>query len=186
MKNVHTTIAFLAFLMAAGLGKTHSQTITEIHYHNSPYHVPNSVCQSKDGNILVQCNISQDNEKVGSKLLKFNKQGICLDSLFIDDEAEVWAFINANPLGDGDIMASIRSENSVVSVRILHLDNQCKVSLQHKRKSAGLGACRFHHEGMKKLFTLVFVSLTMIRRTNAEKVTAKERKTTASIKQRRR
>lgn len=37
-------------------------------------------------------------------------------------------------------------------------------------------ACRFHHEGMKKLFTLAFVSLTTIRRTNAEKVTAKERK----------
>ena len=121
---------FLAFLMAAGLGKTHSQTITEIHYHNSPYHVPNSVCQSKDGNILVQCDIKQDNEKIGSKLLKFNKQGICLDSLFIDDEAEVWAFINANPLGEGDIMASIRSENSVVSVRILHLDNHLAITEQ--------------------------------------------------------
>ena len=74
---------------------SYSQNITEIHYHNSQYHVPNSVCQSKDGNILVQCDIKQNNEKIGSKLLKYNKQGDCLDSLLINDEAEVWAFINA-------------------------------------------------------------------------------------------
>ena len=52
------------------------------------------------------------------------------------------------------------------------LYNGCKVSLQYKRKSAGAKACRSHHEGMKKLFTLAFVGLTMIRRTKAEKVTA--------------
>ena len=109
---------------------SYSQNITEIHYHNSQYHVPNSVCQSKDGNILVQCDIKQNNEKIGSKLLKYNKQGDCLDSLLINDEAEVWAFINANPLGEGDIMASIRYEGSDVSVRIIHLDDHLAITEQ--------------------------------------------------------
>lgn len=110
---IHTLIAIM---LVAGTWKAYEQNMTEIHYHHALYHVPNSVCQAKDGNILVQCDITQDNEKIGSKLLKFNKQGVCLDSLSIDDEAEVWAFINANPMGEGDIMASLRCEDSVVSV----------------------------------------------------------------------
>ena len=36
--------------MTSEIGTTWGQTITEIHYHNNPYHVPNSVCQSKDIN----------------------------------------------------------------------------------------------------------------------------------------
>ena len=120
----------LVLMMVFGIGKAYSQNITEIHYHNSPYHVPNSVCQSKDGNILVQCDITQDNDKIGSKLLKYNKQGVCLDSLLINDEAEVWAFINANPLGEGDIMASIRYDGSDVSVRIIHLDDNLAITEQ--------------------------------------------------------
>ena len=63
--------------------------------------------------------------------MKFNKQGVCLDSLSIDDEAEVWAFINANPMGEGDIMASLRCEDSVVSVRILHLDEHLAIIAQN-------------------------------------------------------
>ena len=120
----------LVLLLMSGGWNIQAQNITEIHYHNHPFHVPNSVCQSKDGNILVQCDITQDNEKIGSKLLKFNKQGVCSDSLFIDDEAEVWAFINANPMGEGDIMASLRCEDSVVSVRILHLDEHLAITAQ--------------------------------------------------------
>ena len=120
----------LALLMVFGIGKAYSQNITEIHYHNDPYHVPNSVCQSKDGNILVQCDITQDNEKIGSKLLKFNKQGACLDSLLIDDEAEVWAFIHANPLGEGDIMASLRCSDNSVSVRLQYLDEYLAITEQ--------------------------------------------------------
>ena len=120
----------LVLMMLAEIGKAYSQNITEIHYHNNPFHVPNSVCQSKDGNILVQCDIKQDNDKIGSKLLKYNKQGVCLDSLLINDEAEVWAFINANPLGAGDIMASLRYEDGVVSVRILHLDDHLAITEQ--------------------------------------------------------
>ena len=120
----------LVLMMVFGIGKAYSQNITEIHYHNSPYHVPNSVCQSKDGNILVQCDITQDNDKIGSKLLKYNKQGVCLDSLLINDEAEVWAFINANPLGECDIMASIRYDGSDVSVRIIHLDDNLAITEQ--------------------------------------------------------
>ena len=129
MKTTKIFILF-ALLMVSGIGKAYSQNITEIHYHNSPYHVPNSVCQSKDGNILVQCDITQDNDKIGSKLLKYNKQGVCLDSLLINDEAEVWAFINANPLGEGDIMASIRYDGRDVSVRIIHLDDNLAITEQ--------------------------------------------------------
>ena len=120
----------LVFLMMVEAWDVHAQNVTEIHYHNSPYHVPNSVCQSKDGNILVQCDLTQDNEKIGSKLLKFNKQGVCLDSLLIDDEAEVWAFIHANPLGEGDIMASLRCSDNTVSVRLRYLDEHLVVTEQ--------------------------------------------------------
>ncbi len=123
------TAAIFVLLTVIALA-SYSQNITEIHYHNSPYHVPNTVCQSKDGNILVQCDIKQDNDKIGSKLLKYNKQGVCLDSLLINDEAEVWAFINANPFGEGDIMASIRCEDSDVSVRILHLNDHLVITEQ--------------------------------------------------------
>lgn len=120
----------LALLLMSGGWNIQAQNITEIHYHNHPFHVPNSVCQSKDGNILVQCDITQDNEKIGSKLLKFNKQGVCSDSLFIDDEAEVWAFIHANPLGEGDIMASLRCSENRVSVRLQYLDEHLAVTEQ--------------------------------------------------------
>ena len=120
----------LAVLMMVGGWNAQAQNIIEIHYHNNPFHVPNSVCQSKDGNILVQCDITQDNEKIGSKLLKFNKQGVCLDSLSIDDEAEVRAFINANPLGEGDIMASLRCSENSVSVRLQYLDEHLAVTEQ--------------------------------------------------------
>ena len=107
------------------------QNTVEIHYYGDLPHTPNMVCQAKDGNILVQCDITQDNEKIGSKLLKFNKQGVCLDSLPINDEVEVWAFINANPMGEGDIMSSLRCEDSVVSVRILHLDEHLAITAQN-------------------------------------------------------
>ena len=107
------------------------QNTVEIHYYGDLPHTPNMVCQANDGNILVQCDITQDNEKVGSKLLKFNKQGVCLDSLPINDEAEVWAFINANPFGEGDLMASLRCEDSVVSVRVLHLDDHLAIVAQN-------------------------------------------------------
>ena len=121
----------VAVMLVTGTWKAYGQNMTEIHYLNALYHVPNSVCQAKDGNILVQCDITRDNEKTGSRLLKFNKQGVCLDSLSIDDEAEVWAFINANPMGEGDIMASLRCEEGVVSVRILHLDEHLAIAAQN-------------------------------------------------------
>ena len=120
----------LALLMVFGIGKAYSQNITEIHYHNNPYHVPNTVCQTKDGNILVQCDITQNNEKIGFKLLKFNKQGVCLDSLYIDDLDIVKSLAFANPLSDNDVFASLRFSENSVSVRLQYLDEHLAIAEQ--------------------------------------------------------
>ena len=93
---------FFFLLLMIGVGRFYAQEMTEIHYYSNLFHGPNMVCQSCDGNILVQCDVNLNGEKIGSKLLKFNKQGNCLDSLFMDDDALVKTFICANPLGDVD------------------------------------------------------------------------------------
>ena len=121
----------LALLLMVRVGNAYSQNITEIHYHNSLFHGPNSVCQSKDGNIIVECSVTQDSDKIGSKLLKYNKQGDCLDSLFIDDLDVVKAFVFANPFDENDVLASLRYSENIVSVRLQYLDEHLAVTEQN-------------------------------------------------------
>ena len=120
----------LALLLMAGRVTAWAQNITEIHYHNGLFHGPNNVCQSKDGNIIVECSVNQDNDKIGSKLLKFNKQGNCLDSLFIDDLDMVKAFVFANPFDENDVLVSLRYSGNSVSVRLQYLDEHLAVTEQ--------------------------------------------------------
>ena len=130
MRNRKFYTLFALMMLMSGGWNAHAQNITEIHYHNSPFHVPNSVCQSKDGNIVVECSVSQDNDKIGSKLLKYNKQGDCLDSLFIDDLDIVKAFVLANPLDENDVLVSLRYSENSVSVRLQYLDEHLAVTEQ--------------------------------------------------------
>ena len=37
----------VAVMLVTGTWKAYGQNMTEIHYHNALYHVPNSVCQAK-------------------------------------------------------------------------------------------------------------------------------------------
>ena len=59
----------LAALLMIGLGTAIAQNMTEIHYFSDIYHGPNSVCQSCDGNILVECDLVNEGVNIGSKLL---------------------------------------------------------------------------------------------------------------------
>ena len=120
----------LAIFLMLGFVLAWGQDMTEIHYQSDLHHTPNSVCQSSDGNIIVECDVVQDGEKIGYKLLKFNKHGNCIDSLFLDDETKVKSFICANSVGDGITMASLRCSDSIMSVRIQYLDEDFVVTEQ--------------------------------------------------------
>ena len=122
---LHTLIALL---LTVGLLPSYAQIVTEINYHNKYYHVPNTVSQSFDGSILVECTVSQNETIFGSRLLKFNRLGNCTDSLLIDDEALVKSFIFSNPTSD--VVASIMCADNNVSVRIRHLDEHLAITRQ--------------------------------------------------------
>ena len=123
-------ILILAIFIKIDLVSAWGQDMTEIHYYSRLHHTPNIVCQAKNGNIIVECGMVQDGEKVGSKLLKFDKHGDCVDSLLIDDRNKVKSFICANPDGEGDIMTSLRCVDSTVTVRIQHLNDRLVITNQ--------------------------------------------------------
>jgi hypothetical protein len=126
-KRFPTIVAVLLIIV----GKAFAQNMTEIHYFSDIYHGPNSVCQSCDGNILVECDLVNEGVNIGSKLLKFSKQGACLDSLLLEDEAKIMkSYICANPFGEGDIWALLRFADGEVSVRIRHLDPHLAITGQ--------------------------------------------------------
>ncbi len=149
----------LALLLMAGIGMAHGQNMTEIHYYSKVFHGPNMVCQAKDGNIIVECSITQGNEAVGSKLLKFDRQGNCLDSLYVDDEAKVKSNVFANPLGEGDVLATLRCSDNNVSVRIQHLDEHLTITEQADVllpvQWSGLYAERFFVDGNHHLIIAI-------------------------------
>ena len=64
-KRFSTIVAVLLIIV----GKAFAQNMTEIHYYSDIYHGPNSVCQSCDGNILVECDLVNEGVNIGSKLL---------------------------------------------------------------------------------------------------------------------
>ena len=149
----------VAVLLMAGIGMAHGQNMTEIHYYSEVFHGPNMVCQAKDGNIIVECSITQGNEAVGSKLLKFDRQGNCLDSLYVDDEAKVKSYVFANPLGEGDVLTTLRCSDNNVSVRIQHLDEQLTITEQADVllpvQWSGLYAERFFVDGNHHLILAI-------------------------------
>lgn len=124
MKTTKLYIFFTLLLILWAL-PSHAQIVTEINYHNKYYHIPNTVSQSFDGSILVECTVSQNETIFGSRLLKFNRLGNCTDSLLIDDEALVKSFIFSNPTSD--VVASIMCADNNVSVRIRHLDEHLAI-----------------------------------------------------------
>lgn len=105
---LHTLIALL---LTVGLLPSYAQIVTEINYHNKYYHVPNTVCQSFDGSILVECTVSQNETIFGSRLLKFNRLGNCTDSLFNIVSEHPIATINGANVNYSNMQAVARLNN---------------------------------------------------------------------------